>query len=1431
VWFVWKRKEVSLCIFSKHFIVAETKNHRLVGGSFITEKIIFGHPYCGAFRDVQKMFNRKIKKACDLDIPSIGRGWSLELKKGGCHMFEKLKKFLGLGLKEAKDLVEKAGTPDAVIKEAAPKDEAEEIKEKANEEAKSLRKKEIVEVREEINKMRKEFIKEVTTPKYEAKVLEDRLIRKEEHLDKKDENLDRTKEKVENEKIEIEKTKTETQEYKGGDNMYTIRIISETKKPKNKRRKNMKKQQKKQINKKQLIKFANKVGEFNLERLKKLLEQDLKQIKNRRIMAVIEKLIKETDKLLKQGIKTLGMKKGKPTPKRPSKAINWELINERLEQFVGAFIGQSTDNVDYFEKWNKTDDFMDIDITMFSNKNNGGDAWMKPFELAYRDASLKHVFIIGGDSVSLSFNNFIAPMFENTNATVTGNKVVVDLGEIKFIFDKGKKMSRNWAEVIDESGVKTIDPNKAPTSRKEYQDYEAVQARMAEIGLAIHTSRTIIGNLKDFLEKKHSVDYNNSTSLRGLTYVLNLLEAQKILDKKGEQGSSVLKVAGDVLKDKDLHQVFATIDRMAKGGDLVAKVVNVLIQTLGVRTSKGLAPLNQVIKHVAKKPAISHYKINTSLIEKEVVKEEMLTDEEDAMLATAQPQEELKEIQVDANGDFIFGELDQANPYYSQKQFPTIIIDDSMAGYVKGYEVRKVDFVEKADAVLGGDIGKYAFIAMDENGRFLKEDGKNRVFCVGGFLDGNTKVKVSKTPFVGVQYYAVFDANKQPVLDHDTGRRVAVEDAKKYITNSNYVRKGETVIKGFANVRLSKTAKMYAIGDKIDTRKFDVGQVFYKQLKLTDLKSRYDVELEDLKQMFFKVRNSAGQATDIYNKKEYVADYRYFADRLGLERHTISYDFSSKNNYFSVASPAADNDYTAIASRLYNVRTDLNSPKRKSSTGVQFGSGIRINKLADEYKLDTVYGKKEYGENYAFVAHVEKQDGDTNPVGNPVLINRYTEELVNAQDNSVLDKYGVLKIFFDNSLTKSISNAETKAEWAYIPEVDRMVRINFVLPNDSRSGTESIQLNGTERMAKVMKHQPKSGKFDAVFFDADMNPVVVEGRQMEGIVTLSSVEIDITMDRNTDKRNTKVGSIQQRSWVPSTKINFDKMVETYWHHIVRKAYAWNIQSLISINSNMVFDKKYEQLQQAYKAKLSGKLSAEQYKDYVKKFVNVPSVKLNINSKEHVFVETLEDAETLVDELGRIRFFGYKMYFHKVVESYNSSFYLVKPLALIQTMATRMLKGDFEAIDLVGDVKEIIEAMQELYGSAMTTRIPVLSGMGACVGSHLNNQDGVYLTGEDFVRLITEFKPTHSKGGRTHMKNLLETFDGDVTKASEEFLKTNDVVVWASRDPDLGLTKEVKVLGINDTIYGIGLTTSLALRLGWDFDGDIGKLKLIEINRK
>lgn len=44
-----------------------------------------------------------------------------------------VREITGLGLKEAKDLVEKAGSPDAVIKESAPKNEAEEIKKKLEE--------------------------------------------------------------------------------------------------------------------------------------------------------------------------------------------------------------------------------------------------------------------------------------------------------------------------------------------------------------------------------------------------------------------------------------------------------------------------------------------------------------------------------------------------------------------------------------------------------------------------------------------------------------------------------------------------------------------------------------------------------------------------------------------------------------------------------------------------------------------------------------------------------------------------------------------------------------------------------------------------------------------------------------------------------------------------------------------------------------------------------------------------------------------------------------------------------------------------------------------------------------------------------------------------------------------------------------------------
>jgi len=62
--------------------------------------------------------------------------FSVVLKSFGAKkigVIKVVREITGLGLKEAKDLVEKAGTPDAVIKEAAPKDEAEEIKKKLEE--------------------------------------------------------------------------------------------------------------------------------------------------------------------------------------------------------------------------------------------------------------------------------------------------------------------------------------------------------------------------------------------------------------------------------------------------------------------------------------------------------------------------------------------------------------------------------------------------------------------------------------------------------------------------------------------------------------------------------------------------------------------------------------------------------------------------------------------------------------------------------------------------------------------------------------------------------------------------------------------------------------------------------------------------------------------------------------------------------------------------------------------------------------------------------------------------------------------------------------------------------------------------------------------------------------------------------------------------
>jgi large subunit ribosomal protein L7/L12 len=46
------------------------------------------------------------------------------------NVIKVVRELTGLGLKEAKDLVEKAGTPDAVVKENVKKEEAEDIKKK-----------------------------------------------------------------------------------------------------------------------------------------------------------------------------------------------------------------------------------------------------------------------------------------------------------------------------------------------------------------------------------------------------------------------------------------------------------------------------------------------------------------------------------------------------------------------------------------------------------------------------------------------------------------------------------------------------------------------------------------------------------------------------------------------------------------------------------------------------------------------------------------------------------------------------------------------------------------------------------------------------------------------------------------------------------------------------------------------------------------------------------------------------------------------------------------------------------------------------------------------------------------------------------------------------------------------------------------------------
>jgi ribonuclease Y len=87
--------------------------------------------------------------------------------------------------------------------------DAAEIKSKAIEEATAIKKREIIETREEVHKLRDEFEKESRIQRDELKSLEERLVRREENIDRKEQALDEMKEKIEKEKVETEKIKDE----------------------------------------------------------------------------------------------------------------------------------------------------------------------------------------------------------------------------------------------------------------------------------------------------------------------------------------------------------------------------------------------------------------------------------------------------------------------------------------------------------------------------------------------------------------------------------------------------------------------------------------------------------------------------------------------------------------------------------------------------------------------------------------------------------------------------------------------------------------------------------------------------------------------------------------------------------------------------------------------------------------------------------------------------------------------------------------------------------------------------------------------------------------------------------------------------------------------------------------------------------------------
>ena len=110
-------------------------------------------------------------------------------------------------------------TPKAVTKARddlhnqlkAAKQDAETIIKRANEEADHLRKKALIEGREELHKLREEQERDFKNDREELKQWEERISRREDNIDKKEESLDRTRQQLEIERVNVENMKEEAE--------------------------------------------------------------------------------------------------------------------------------------------------------------------------------------------------------------------------------------------------------------------------------------------------------------------------------------------------------------------------------------------------------------------------------------------------------------------------------------------------------------------------------------------------------------------------------------------------------------------------------------------------------------------------------------------------------------------------------------------------------------------------------------------------------------------------------------------------------------------------------------------------------------------------------------------------------------------------------------------------------------------------------------------------------------------------------------------------------------------------------------------------------------------------------------------------------------------------------------------------------------------